>query len=62
MVSKVTVDNNEIQLSFNKKNFLTFLHSMGFLSDEAKKSTDLSWRQYKKGNFKVLKSAKDLLA
>ena len=63
MLSKMSIQNNkEITLSFNKKSFLHFMNAMGMISKEAKKSADLSWRQYKRGEYKVLKDVNDLLA
>lgn len=63
MVTKIALDNKkEISISFNKSSFLRFVHAMGMISDEAKKSATISWSQYKKGKSHLLKDAKDLLS
>ena len=63
MVTKINLSSNkEISISFNKSSFLRFVHAMGLVSDEAKKSARISWGQYKKGNSYILKDAKDLLS
>jgi len=63
MVTKIAIQNNkEISISFNKSSFLRFVHAMGMISDEAKKSATISWNQYKKGKSYILKDANDLLS
>lgn len=63
MVTKIALHKEkEISISFTKSSFLRFVHAMGMISDEAKKSATISWGQYKKGKSYILKDAKDLLS
>ena len=63
MVSKIALHSHkEISISFNKSSFLRFIHAMGMISDDAKKSARISWTQHKKGGSYILEDTKELLS
>jgi len=63
MISKMSIQNNkEINISFNRSSFLRFMNAMGMISKDAQKSANISWRQYKRGEYKILKDTKELLS
>lgn len=63
MVSKISLQNDkEISISFDRASFLRLINALGMISGEAKKSANISWRQYKKGESHLLKDAQELLS
>lgn len=54
--------NKDISLTFNKSSLFRLINAMGLISNDAQKSANLSWRQYKTGKSKILNNANDLLA